>query len=84
MVRLEAVFTAAEGLTPDIAAKLSQHASRYQSDIRIECGRNNIRLNSLIGILSVEFRRDIPLAVVAEGIDENDAAADIKSVLAGK
>lgn len=84
MVRLDAVFTAAEGLTPDIAAKLSQHASRYQCNIMLECGQKKIRLDSLIGILSVEFRHGLPVIVVAEGADEKAAAEDIREVLAGK
>ena len=84
MVRMDAVFTAAEGLSPDLAVQLSQHASRYKSDVMIECGQKRIRLYSLIGILSLEFHRGIELAVIADGEDESSAVEDIRMVLAGK
>lgn len=83
MVRADAVFTAAEGLSADLAVKLAQHASRYKADVRLECDDRCIQLDSLIGILSMEFYRGLSIAVIADGEDEISAAEDIKNVLMG-
>ena len=83
MVRLEAVFQAGLGMSPEIAAKLSQRASKYQSDILLKCGERELRLDSLIGILSMEMPRGSRVTVVAEGPDEAAAAEDIRGILIG-
>ena len=48
MVRLETVFSAVLGLTPEFAAELSQVASRFHADIRLSCEGKKLRLDSLI------------------------------------
>ena len=83
MVRMDARFTAADSLSPDIAARLAQHAARYKSQLSLECGDKNIQLGSLIGILSMELYRGTRMIVIADGEDEELAAEDIRLVLSG-
>ena len=84
MVRMEATFNCAEGMTPDIAAQLAQLAERFQSNLMMECAGKRVLLDSLIGILSVECRRGTPLAVIADGADEHAAAEAMKALLDGE
>lgn len=83
MVRMEASFACAGGMTPDIAAQLAQLAERFQANLQMECAGKRVPLDSLIGILSVECRRGTPLAVIADGADERDAAQAMKALLEG-
>ena len=39
MVKLEATFRAAEGITPDLAAEIIQRASRYEAITELERNR---------------------------------------------
>ena len=83
MVRLETKFGAADSLTPEIAAKLAHRASHYQASVSLVYGGRVLRLDSLIGILSVQMLRGSVLTVMAEGLDEKVAAADIRNMIAG-
>ena len=84
MVRREVVFGCGEAMTPDIAARIAQLAERFSAGLHLECGEKRVRLDSLIGILSVECRRGKSLAVVADGEDEQPACAAIAAVLQGE
>lgn len=83
MIKLDTVFEAAEGLTPEFAAKLSNCAARYESDLSVECGGKCLSLDSLICILSLELYRGVKVTIIADGRDENTAAEEIRKVLQG-
>ena len=84
MVKLDAVFTAADGLSPDFAAKLSTRASQFESSIMVACGGKQLSLDSLICILSMEMYRGVSVSVIAEGTDETEAAEAIRKLLVGE
>ena len=84
MVRLETIFAAEDSLTPEFAAKLSECAEKFESDIRIECEDKKLSINSLICILALGLYRGVKVNVFAEGKDEEEAAAKIQQVLQGK
>lgn len=84
MVRMEANFQACDALTPNFAARLSQKASCYRSDLTLEYGKRQLRLDSLINILSVDLHRGSMVTVVANGEDEQQAAGDIRALIAGE
>lgn len=83
MIKLDTIFEAADGLTPEFAAKLSNYAARYESDLSVECGGKCLNLDSLICILSLELFRGVKVTVVADGRDEKEAAEEISKVLRG-
>lgn len=84
MIKLETVFAAADALTPEFAAKLADHASCFQSSILLGCADKMLSLDSLICILALELYRGVSVSVVADGSDEQAAAAEIVKVLKGE
>ena len=84
MVRLETVFAAADGMTPKIAAELSKRAEGYTAEVSLECGDKQLRLDSLICILSLGLYRGVKVAVIAEGEDAQQAAEETVRVLQGE
>lgn len=84
MISLETVFAAEDTLTPEFAAKLADHAARYQSSILLGCADKLLSLDSLICILALELHRGVNVSVVANGSDEQAAAAEIIRVLNGE
>ena len=83
MVRLETVFSAREGISPDFAAEISNCAAKFESSVALKCGERLMRLESLISILSLDLRKGARVAVIAEGSDEEEAAAALKGLLGG-
>ena len=81
MVKLEATFRAAEGITPDLAAEIIQRASRYEAKTELEMGTIRVVLGSLIGILSLELRQGSQVTIVANGADEQEAAEGIRELI---
>ena len=81
MVKLEATFRAAEGITPDLAAEIIQRASRYEAITELEMGTTRVVLGSLIGILSLELRPGSEVSIIAQGRDEEKAASDIRELI---
>ena len=84
MIKLDTFFEAADGLTPEFAAKLSAYAARFESDISVECGEKCLNLDSLICILSLELYRGVKVSILADGSDEAAAAEEIRKVLQGE
>ena len=81
MVKLEATFRAAEGITPDLAAAIIQKASEYRATTELEMGATRVVLGSLIGILSLELRQGTPVQIIAAGTDEQAAAEGIRALI---
>ena len=73
MVRMEAVFQCGDGMTPDVAAKLTAIAEKYDAKLEMERGGKRVLLDSLIGILSLDCRRGTRLTVLGEGPEAAEA-----------
>ena len=58
-----------------MAAKLSTIAEQYTSEISLEFRDKSMRMDSLIGLISIEFHRGEDICVVASGDDEEAAAS---------
>ena len=84
MVKLDTIFTAADTLTPEFAAKLADHTARFASNVALGCGDKLLNLDSLICILALDLYRGVKVVIVAEGEDEETAAEAIKVLLEGK
>ena len=83
MVMLDVTFNADAGMSPELAARLCQCASGYESGVLLKCGNRDLRLDSLIGILSMKMPRGSRVTVVADGSDEQEAARGIMEILVG-
>lgn len=81
MIRLEATFGAAEGITPNLAAAIIQRASGFDAITELEMGTTRVVLGSLIGILSLELRQGTKVQIIADGADEEAAAMGIRELI---
>lgn len=81
MLKMETVFGASSGITPDFAALLAQRASKFDSSVYLECGSTMLSVESLIGILAMDLRKGAKLTVTADGADETEAAQCICNLL---
>jgi phosphocarrier protein HPr len=81
MVKLEATFRAAKGITPELAAAIIQRASGFEAITELEMGATRVVLGSLIGILSLELRQGSKVRIIADGSDEEAAAKGIRELI---
>ena len=84
MVKVETVFTAADTITPEFAAKISDCAAKFQAVVSLDCGGKQLQLDSLICILALELYRGVKVVIIAEGPDAEAAAEDIRKIIAGE
>lgn len=77
MARMETVFNALPVITPDFAAALAQQASLFNAPVFMEYKNMSLSVDSLIGILSLNLRKGMTVAVAAEG---DDAQAAVEAV----
>lgn len=68
------------GLTPQLSAKLVSLAESFDSAIALEYEGRSIRLDSLIGLISVEYHKGDEIVLTSVGSDE-EAAADAACAL---
>jgi len=83
MVRVETVFNAADTITPEFAARLSECATRFDAVVSLDCGGKQLQLDSLICILALELYRGVSVTIVSEGAEALEAAEEIRQVLEG-
>ena len=81
MARMETVFNALPVITPDFAAALAQRASLYSAPVFMEHDNMCLSVDSLIGILSLNLRKGMTVAVMAEGEDGQAAVESICKLL---
>jgi phosphocarrier protein len=68
---------AAQGLHARPAAALVKLAKTYKSAISLKKGDQEVRLNSLLNLLSLALKGGEVISIVIEGEDEEEAAAAI-------
>lgn len=84
MIRLETHFGVADGAHPRHRRQaIAECASRYRAHLSLESEGRAIRIESLISVLSMELRRGLPLAIIAEGEDANAAAESMRRLIEG-
>ena len=62
-------------------AFLVQMASQFESKILFEAGNKQVNVKSIMGMMSLGLYQIDDLTVVADGIDEEEAVAQIENYL---
>lgn len=69
------------GLHARPAATVVSEASKFKSNITVKKGEKEINLKSLLGLLSLGVCKNEEIVVKADGQDEEEAVAKIKSII---
>ena len=83
MITREAVFSAADCITPAFAAELAHSASQFSANVYFVRENVQLSVDSLIGILSLDLRRGEHITVTADGVDEAASIDRICELLHG-
>ncbi len=72
-----------EGINADVVSLLVQTACKYESRIYLKEGERKVNMKSIMGMMNMAVSCGEEVTVIAEGTDEEAAAADVESVLTG-
>lgn len=68
-------------LKSEDCAVIAQRAGHFRADIRITKGSTSVNAKSIMGVISLQMKKDDVIYVDAQGIDETDAIRAIIDVL---
>lgn len=72
------------GLHARAAAKLVHTAARFNSDVKVKKGDEEVDGKSILGILLLAAGKGSTITVTASGADESDAMRSIEKLIADK
>lgn len=84
MVKLPVDMSRFLPINRETATRLAAVAGRYQCTLTLEASGIVLNLKSTIGLLSQTIPQDGRMTLVADGSDEAEAAAGMKTVLNGR
>lgn len=82
MIRKPIAFPQDVPLTRALAAEVVQTASRFESRVMIQQEQKIVNAKSMLGLLSLGTEEQANMVLIAEGADEEAAAAAVLAVLA--
>ena len=81
MIRKPIVFPGNAPLTRALAAEVVQTASVYESRVMIQRAQKIVNAKSMLGLLSLSAEDQENMMLIAEGVDEAEAADAVLTVL---
>lgn len=84
MPSIDLVISNKLGLHARAAAKLTQLAGRYQSDIHISRGNQRVNAKSIMGVMMLAAGLGVTVTVDAQGEDADRALQDIRALFDSK
>ena len=82
MIRKPISFPGDAPLTRALAAEVVQTASRFEARVMIQRDQKIVNAKSMLGLLSLGADDQANMVLMAEGVDEEAAAAAVLAVLA--
>ena len=72
------------GLHARAAAKLTQVATRFQSEVWLTRNGRRVNAKSIMGVMMLAAGKGASITVEAEGLDADEAVAAIRELVAGR
>ena len=83
MQRAEAVIVNKLGLHARPSAKITQLATRFESEVWMAKGARRINAKSIMGVMMLAAGKGSVLVIEASGSDEDEAVAALAALVAG-
>jgi catabolite repression HPr-like protein len=82
MIEKEVIIGLDSGLEERPIAMLVQIASKYESSVYLHAGNKRVNAKSIMGMMGMGMQSGESVTIVAEGPDEEAAAAELSEYLA--
>lgn len=84
MISKEYLVTTTDGIHARPATKLVRLAKEYRSEISLRIGDRQVRLTSMLNVLTAGVKGGDTITIIAEGEDEQAALTAIDQFLTGE
>lgn len=81
MIRKPIVFPGNAPLTRALAAEVVQTAGNFEARVMIQRAQKIVNAKSMLGLLSLGAEDQANMVLIAEGMDEEEAAAAVLAIL---
>ena len=81
MIRKPIVFPGNAPLTRALAAEVVQTAGNFEARVMIQRAQKIVNAKSMLGLLSLGAEDQANMVLIAEGVDEEEAAAAVLAIL---
>lgn len=81
MIRKPIVFPGNAPLTRALAVEVVQTASTFEARVMIQRAQKIVNAKSMLGLLSLGAEDQVDMVLIAEGVDEAEAADAVLAVL---
>ena len=78
---MKVMVTAKTDLTLPLAKRIAETASATRADVRLLYKDKGANAKSLMGLVSLSYKKGSVLTIVAQGKDEDKASAAIRALL---
>jgi phosphocarrier protein HPr len=84
VTRAELTIANKLGLHARAAAKLTQVATRFQSEVWLTRNGRRVNAKSIMGVMMLAAGKGASITVEAEGLDADEAVAALRELVAGR
>lgn len=84
MISKKIVIKIPTGMEARPIALLVQEASKYESNVYVECEEKKVNAKSIMGMMGLGVQTGAEITVTTEGTDETTALENIEKYLCGK
>ena len=81
MIRKPIIFPGNAPLTRALAAEVVQSAGNFEARVMIQRAQKIVNAKSMLGLLSLGAEDQANMVLIAEGVDEEEAAAAVLAIL---
>jgi len=81
MITQEVTLKNQEGLHARPATEIAKNASKYTCDIKFNVNGKEYNAKSVLNIMSAGIKNDTQIKIICDGVDENQALADVLETL---
>ena len=81
MIRKPIIFPGNAPLTRALAAEVVQTAGNFEARVMIQRAQKIVNAKSMLGLLSLGAEDQANMVLIAEGVDEEEAAAAVLAIL---
>lgn len=84
MIKKPVTIKISAGLENRPVAQIVQTASQYESQIYLESGNKHVNAKSIMGMMTLNLTEGEDMIIQADGLDEEEAASKLESLLIGE
>ncbi len=84
LIEKELVVKNEQGLHARPAALFVQIANKYESEVKVKKGKDEVNGKSIMGLMTLAAEKGSSIKLIVDGPDAKEAAQELESIIAGE